>query len=68
MTDAEKMLELMTMMGAAAKGEAKTQFDTAAVMTKMMYDSYIDAGFSSKMALELTKTLLIASIESGKKK
>lgn len=67
MTDAEKMLEMMTMMGAAVKGEAKTQFNTAAEMTKMMYDSYVDAGFSSKMALELTKTMLIAAIQTGKK-
>lgn len=68
MTDAEKMLELMGVLGTAARGETQTQFDNVAQLMKMSYDSYIKAGFSSKMAFELTKTLLIASIQGTIKK
>lgn len=68
MTDAEKMLETMMMMGKAASGEQQTQLDTAAKSLRMMYDSYIHAGFSPKMAFELTKEILHSCIVGGLKK
>jgi len=67
MTDAEKMLEMMGMIGAEASQQTQIQLDTAAKMMKMTYDSYIKAGFSPKMAFELVKELLRASITNAKK-
>ena len=58
MTDAEKMLETMMMMGKAASEEQQNQLDTAAKSLRMMYDSYVNAGFGHKIALELTKEVL----------
>lgn len=68
MTDAEKMIEMMMAMGKAASEETQTQFDSAANMLRMAYDSYIKAGFSPKMAFELTKEILHSSILAGTKK
>lgn len=67
MTDAEKMLETMIMMGKAASKNQQTELDMAAQSTKMLYDSYVKAGFTRKDALDLVKELLKASIMSGKK-
>ena len=67
MTDAEKMLETMMMMGKAASEEQQTQLDMAAKSLRMMYDSYIKAGFSPKMAFELVKEILRASVVNAKK-
>jgi len=66
-TDAEKMLEMMGMIGAEASQQTQIQLDTAAKMMKMTYDSYIKAGFSRKMAFELVKEMLRVSITNVKK-
>ena len=68
MTDAEKMMQLMMAMGAEAKEQAQTQMDNASNMLKMQYDSFIKAGFSPKMAFELTKTMLPSAIQGATKK
>ena len=67
MTDAEKMMQLMMAMGAEAKEQTQTQMDYASNMLKMAYDSYVKAGFSPKMAFELTKTMLSSAIQGAKK-
>lgn len=68
MTDAEKMLEMMGMIGAEASQQTQIQLDTAAKMMKMTYDSYVKAGFSSKMAFELVKEMLRAAFANNTKK
>ena len=68
MTDVKKMLETMMMMGKAASEEQQAQLDTAAKSLRMMYDSYVNAGFSHKMAFELTKEVLRSCILGGFKK
>lgn len=68
MTDAEKMLQTMLVMGAEAKEQTQTQFNNLGQMMKMAYDGWIKAGFSPKMAFELTKTLLVTSIQGATKK
>lgn len=68
MTDAEKMLETMMMMGKAASEEQQNQLNTAAVSIKMFYDSYVNAGFSKAQAMELIKEMLRTAITSGLKK
>lgn len=68
MTDAEKMLQVMMAMGAEAKEQTQTQLDTSAQLLRMAYDSYVKVGFSSKMAFELTKTMLESAIQAGTKK
>lgn len=67
MTDAEKMMQLMMAMGAEAKEQAQIQMDNASNVLKMAYDSYVKAGFSPKMAFELTKTMLSSAIQGAKK-
>ena len=67
MTDAEKMMQLMMAMGAEAKEQTQIQMDNASNMLKMAYDSYVKAGFSPKMAFELTKTMLSSAIQGAKK-
>jgi len=67
MTDAEKMMQLMMAMGAEAKEQTQIQMDNASNMLKMAYDSYVRAGFSPKMAFELTKTMLSSAIQGAKK-
>ena len=62
------MLQMMAALGMAAKEETKTQLNSAAEMTRMMYESYVHAGFSPKDALDLTKTMLVAAIQTGTKK
>ncbi len=68
MTDAEKMLEMMGMIGAEASQQTQIQLDTAAKMMRMTYDSYIKAGFTKAQAMELVKEMLRAAIMSGIKK
>lgn len=68
MTDAEKMLQTVLMMGAEASQQLENQCDMAAQTLKMAYDSYIRAGFTPKMAFELTKVLLSESMKLGVKK
>ena len=68
MTDAEKMLETMMMMGKAVSEEQQKQIDMAAETTKMFYDSYVNAGFTKAQAMELIKEMLRAIITSGVKK
>lgn len=67
MTDAEKMLEMMKAMGEQASQQTQTQLDTAAQTLRMFYDSYIKAGFSPKMAFELVKEIIRASITMPRK-
>lgn len=61
-------MQLMMAMGAEAKEQTQVQIDTMAEMLMMMYSSYIKAGFSPKMAFELIKTLLSATINGTVKK
>lgn len=68
MTDAEKMLEMMKAMGEQASQQTQTQLDIAAKSLRMMYDSYVNAGFGHKIALELTKEVLRSCILGGFKK
>lgn len=68
MTDAEKLLQMMEMLSDEAKQKQREDFDRMAQMTRMIYDSYIKAGFSPKMAFELTKTITETSISAGLKK
>lgn len=68
MTDAEKMMQLMMAMGVEAREQTQVQFDTMAEMLMMMYNSYIKAGFSYKMAFELVKTFLSSTIQGIVKK
>lgn len=56
------------MLAQENKENQQTQFDECARQLRMLYDSYITAGFSNKMAFELVKTILSASIQNiGKK-
>jgi hypothetical protein len=64
MTDAEKLLQTMMMLAQENKENQQAELNKAANHLKMMYDAYIQAGFSYKMAFELTKTML-ASIVTG---
>lgn len=57
----------MMAMGAEAKEQTQIQMDNASNMLKMAYDSYVRAGFSPKMAFELTKTMLSSAIQGAKK-
>lgn len=68
MTDAEKMLQTMIMLAEENKENQQNQYNESAIQLRMLYDSYTNAGFSPKMAFELVKTVLSATIQSiGKK-
>lgn len=62
------MLEMMKAMGEQASQQTQTQLDIAAKSLRMMYDSYVNAGFGHKIALELTKEVLRSCILGGFKK
>ena len=65
MTDAEKMLQLMAEMGRETKIQMKKQANDAATALRMLYESYIDAGFSEEQALELIKTIVAGVFGGG---
>ena len=67
MTDAEKMLEMMGMIGAEASQQTQIQLDTAAKMMRMTYNSYVKAGFTKAQAMELVKEMLRAVFANAKK-
>lgn len=68
MTDAEKMLQTMMMLAQENKENQQAQYDECARQLRMLYDSYVNAGFSYKMAFELVKTFLSATIQGVNKK
>lgn len=68
MTDAEKMLQTMMMLAEENKENQQNQYNESARQLRMLYDSYISAGFSNKMAFELVKTFLSATIQGIVKK
>ncbi len=68
MTDAEKMLQTMMMLAEENRENQQAELNKAANLLKMMYDSYIQAGFSYKMAFELVKTILSAILQGTVKK
>lgn len=68
MTDIEKMFEVMKMVGEQQKEDQQAEMNKMGELTRMMYDGYVHAGFSPKMAMELVKTTLSAAIQSGLKK
>lgn len=68
MTDAEKMLQTIMMVAQENKESQQEQYNESARQFRMLYDSYVNAGFSHKMAFELVKTFLSATIQNiGKK-
>lgn len=68
MTDFEKMLEVMRYADEQQKDAQQKEMDKMGEMTRMMYDGYVHAGFSPKMAMELVKTTLSAAIQGTLKK
>lgn len=62
MTDVEKTLEMLNGMAEMAKADRLNQLKMGAMMQKEMYDSYVNAGFSSKEALELTKAFMVTAL------
>lgn len=68
MTDIEKLFEVMKYASEQQKDEQQAEMDKMGEMTRMMYDGYVHAGFSPKMAMELVKTTLSAAIQGTLKK
>lgn len=62
MTDVEKTLEMLNGMAEVAKADRLNQLRESAVMQKELYDSYVDAGFGSSEALELTKAFVVGTL------
>ena len=58
----------MMMLAQESKENQQAECDKMASMLRMLYDSYVKAGFSPKMAFELVKTTIMASISAGVKK
>lgn len=67
MTDAEKFLTLMNALANENREKQKKEMDNMAMMTKDMYDSYLNAGFPPKQAMELTKYIIAAALNAPKK-
>lgn len=63
MTEQEKMLEMLQMMAGEARENRLNQLTEASTFIKEMFDSYVSVGFTRAEALELTKSMVIASIE-----
>ena len=68
MTDFEKMLEVMRYADEQQKDVQQKEMNKMGEMTRMMYDGFVHAGFSPKMAMELVKASLAAALQSGLKK
>jgi len=68
MTDIEKLFEVMKYASEQQKDEQQAGMDELGRYTRMMYDGFVHAGFSPKMAMELVKTSLTAALQSGLKK
>lgn len=62
MTDNEKMLETLKMMAEEAKNNRLNQQIEAARAVREMFDSYLSVGFTRQEALDLTKTMLTATL------
>ena len=56
------------MLAQENKENQQAQYDESARQLRMLYDSYVKAGFSYKMAFELVKTFLSATIQGVTKK
>ena len=63
MTEQEKMLEMLRQMAREARETRMNQLTEASTFIKEMFDSYVSVGFTRAEALELTKSMVIASIE-----
>lgn len=62
MTDQEKMLEFIKIAGEAQSQDKQIIHDNAAREMKMMYDSYIKAGFTKKQAFNLLVSIATTGI------
>lgn len=56
------------MLAEENKENQQNQYNESARQLRMLYDSYVNAGFSYKMAFELVKTFLSATIQGVTKK
>lgn len=68
MTDMEKMLELIKYVGEEQKENQQNEMNKMGEMVYMMYQGYKRAGFTQKMAFELTKASVVASVQGALKK
>lgn len=57
----------MASLGQQQKEKQQAQLDEAARATRMLYDAYVKAGFSPKMAFELVKIAIATSLQGTKK-
>lgn len=62
MTESEKMLETLKMMAEEAKKNRLNAQLEGAKATREIFDSYLAVGFTRQEALELTKTMITATI------
>jgi len=62
MTDAEKFLQMMINLGKEQKENQQAELNKVGEMSKMTYNAHINAGFTPKQALEMTKAIITTSM------